>query len=110
MIGISLEEALLFIGTTLFQLLGASLAPASQGMTRPWPSIGVLASYAIGVTLMARLINSGVSLSLLVPLLTLSITLGAVAVGVLVYGESASTVKLVLLGLATVFICLASRY
>ena len=107
---VSLESIVLFLGTAIFQLLGASLVPATHGMTKPLPAMGVLVSYAIGVTLMARLLNTGVSLSLLIPLLTLGITLGAIAVGVTVYGESASLTKLVLLGLATILICLASRY
>lgn len=100
---------LLFFGATIFQLLGASLIPATNGMTRPLPMCAVALCYAVGVTLMARLINSGVGLSMVIPLITLAITIGAIAVGVTFYGESASAIKLLMLGLATIFISIASR-
>lgn len=107
---ISGSSILLFLGTTIFQLLGASLVPATHGMTKPLPIVGVALSYAVGVTLMARLINSGVSLSLVIPLITLAITFGAIAVGVTVYGEGASVIKLLLLGFSTILIGIATHY
>lgn len=90
----------LFAGATLFQLLGASLLPMTRGMTAPGPAAAVAVAYAIGVTCMARLIVSGVNLSLLIPIITVAIVLCSVLVGVIAYGDSASPAKLAMLVVA----------
>lgn len=92
----------LFIAATLFQLAGASILPATRGMTAPLPSFAVFACYAIGLVCMARLVVSGVNLSLLIPIITLAIIVGSVVIGITVYGDSPSPMKLAWLAGAVV--------
>ena len=84
------------------QVIGASLMPMTKGLTEIIPTLGFGIAFAIGLGIMARLINSGINLSALLPFMAAVVPLCAIAVGVLVYGESASALKLSLL----VFSCL----
>lgn len=107
---ISLQTIFLFLGATVFQLIGVLLLPATKGMTQLLPTLGVALGYAIGVTCMSRMIVSGIDLSLLIPLITVTIILSAVAAGVIFYGDSASTLKIGMLVVAASLIGVASRY
>ncbi|BBF69969.1 hypothetical protein K9B33_00695 [Sphingobium sp. 3R8] len=98
----------LFVAATLFQLAGASILPATRGMTAPWPSLAVFACYAIGLICMARLVVSGVNLSLLIPIITLAIIIGSVVVGLAIYGDSPSPMKLA--WLAGAVICMGLSF
>ncbi|MBA4089643.1 MAG: hypothetical protein C0494_03480 [Sphingobium sp.] len=98
----------LFVAATLFQLAGASILPATRGMTAPWHSLAVFACYAIGLICMARLVVSGVNLSLLIPIITLAIIIGSVVVGLAIYGDSPSPMKLA--WLAGAVICMGLSF
>ncbi|MDR7154033.1 multidrug transporter EmrE-like cation transporter [Sphingobium xenophagum] len=100
----------LFLAATLFQLLGASLLPITRGMTMIWPSAAVFVCYAVGLICMARLVVSGVNLSLLIPIITLAIIVGSVIVGISVYGDSPSLTKLAWLGGAIFCMGVSFRY
>lgn len=104
------QTGLLFAGAAIFQLIGVLLLPATKGMTQLMPTLGVALGYAIGVTCMGRLIASGVDLSLMIPLITVTIMLAAVAAGVVLYGDSASPMKIGALIAAGVMVGIASRY
>jgi small multidrug resistance pump len=84
------------------QVIGASLMPMTKGLTEIIPTLGFAIAFAIGLGIMARLINSGINLSALLPFMAAVVPLCAIAVGVFVYGESASTIKISLL----IFSCL----
>ncbi len=84
------------------QVIGASLMPMTKGLTEIIPTLGFGIAFAIGLGIMARLIYSGINLSALLPFMAAVVPLCAIAVGVLVYGESASALKISLL----VFSCL----
>ena len=84
------------------QVIGASLMPLTKGLTEIIPTLGFGIAFAIGLGIMARLINSGINLSALLPFMAAVVPLCAIAVGVLVYGESASALKISLL----IFSCL----
>ena len=84
------------------QVIGASLMPMTKGLTEIIPTLGFAIAFAIGLGIMARLINSGINLSALLPFMAAVVPLCAIAVGVFVYGESASTLKISLL----IFSCL----
>ena len=107
---LTLQSGLLFAAATIFQLIGVLLLPATKGMTQLMPTLGVALGYAIGVTCMSRLIISGVDLSLMIPLITVSIMLAAVAAGVILYGDTASPIKIASLIAAGVMVGIASRY
>ena len=84
------------------QVIGASLMPLTKGLTEIIPTLGFAIAFAIGLSIMARLINSGINLSALLPFMAAVVPLCAIAVGVLAYDESASALKISLL----VFSCL----
>ena len=88
--------------SVICQVIGASLRPMTKGLTEVIPTLGFGIAFAVGLGIMARLINSGINLSALLPFMAAVVPLCAIAVGVLVYGESASALKLSLL----VFSCL----
>ena len=80
-----------------FQILGLYLIPMTRGFTAPLPSIGAALAFLIGVPLMARMVNSGANISILLPLVAAAVPLGAVAVGIFAYGESASAARVIAL-------------
>ena len=84
------------------QVIGASLMPLTKGLTEIIPTLGFAIAFAIGLSIMARLINNGINLSALLPFMAAVVPLCAIAVGVFVYGESASALKISLL----IFSCL----
>lgn len=106
----SLQNGLLFAGAAIFQLIGVLLLPATKGMTQPLPTLGVALGYGIGVTCMSRMIVSGMDLSLMIPLITVTIMLAAVAAGILLYGDTASPIKIGALIVAGLMVGIASRY
>ncbi len=79
------------------QLLGTAMLPLTQGLTRPVPTLVGALGFLIGTGLMARLVNSGVNLSVLVPLVSAAVPLASIAMGVLLFGDTPSVPKLALL-------------
>jgi multidrug transporter EmrE-like cation transporter len=79
------------------QLLGTAMLPLTQGLTRPVPTLIGALGFLIGTGLMARLVNSGVNLSVLVPLVSAAVPLASIAMGVLLFGDTPSVPKLALL-------------
>jgi len=84
------------------QVIGASLMPMTKGLTEIIPTIGFGIAFATGLGIMARLINSGINLSALLPFMAAVVPLSAIVVGIMFYGESSSALKISLL----VFSCL----
>ena len=107
---LNLNLILLVAGAAIFQLAGVSFLPASRGMTAPLPTLGVIVCYAIGITCMGRLFVSGMGLGLVVPLVTLIIIIGAIAVGMVLYGDNPSPAKLALVVGAVGLMVLSSRF
>ncbi len=64
--------------------------PLTRGLTEVVPTIGFGIAFAIGLGIMARLINSGINLTALLPFMAAVVPLCAVAVGIIFHGESAS--------------------
>lgn len=106
---ISLSSALIFIGSILFQIAGISLWPLTNGFTEFLPTLGAIAGQLIGNFMFCRLLYKGVSLSLLVPLGSAAIPLVVSTIGILVYGESVSVLKIVLLISACSLIAFAGK-
>ncbi|MGV3770946.1 MAG: SMR family transporter [Sphingobium phenoxybenzoativorans] len=107
--GITVNGVLLFLGATVLQMIGTTLLPASRGLTVPVPSVIMFLCFGIGFAILARLIASGMSLSMLIPLNTLVLTIGSVAVSILLYKENVPPTKLALLAGSGVMLALASR-
>jgi multidrug transporter EmrE-like cation transporter len=87
----------MFAASAVLQLIGLIMLPLTKGFTEPMPTLGAALSFLVGIGLLARLIHSGVNLSALIPLLAATVPLATIAFGVLVYGESASLLKITML-------------
>ena len=108
MSNLSISTVLIFAASVVFQLFGLVMLPLTKGFTEPVPTIGAAVGFLLGIGLLARLINSGANLSMLIPLLAAIVPLVTIAFGFLVYGELASTLKVVLLVSACILIGVAS--
>jgi multidrug transporter EmrE-like cation transporter len=109
MAGMNVGLTIIFISSVGFQLLAISMLPLTEGLTKPIPtSVGAL-GFLIGMGLLARLVNSGVTLSTVIPLMSTAVPIASIAMGVLFFGDSASALKIVALVAACVLIGLASR-
>lgn len=96
-----------FVASVALQVLALSLLPRSEGFTRPLPTLILIVAFIAGIWLMARLTASGVPISILTPITAAVVPLGVVAVGVLVYGEPASLLRVAVLVVACVLIGIA---
>lgn len=80
----------------------------TRGFTEPLPPIGAALAFLIGVPLLARMVHSGANISILMPIVAAAVPLGAVAVGIFAYGESASAARVVALVVACVLVGVAN--
>jgi multidrug transporter EmrE-like cation transporter len=94
--------------SALAQVAGLTMMPASKGLTEPWPTLGLAQGFIEGIGILARISNMGVNLSLLIPFVAALVPLGAVAVGVFLYGEPASFAKIGILVTACVLVGVAN--
>ena len=108
MAAISPTVLLMALVSLLAQAAGVSLLPKTQGLTDPLFTAAFALCFALGLGLMARIVHAGVSLGLLIPFMSATVPLVAIMVGIFVYGESASPLKLALLVGACVTIGVAS--
>ncbi|WP_374410343.1 hypothetical protein [Novosphingobium colocasiae] len=91
------------------QALGLSLIPATRGFTALWPTIVCILAFVLSFGVFARLVNNGVELSMLTPIITVTLQLVVLVIGVTVYHESASFAKIGLLLGATAMIATATQ-
>ena len=87
----------MFIISVVAQLIGVMLMPHTQGFTRLLPTLGCGTAFLVGLWMVARLIASGAPIGILMPLLAAVIPIGAIAIGVVMFGETASWTKVVML-------------
>ena len=106
---ISIQVLALFAGSVIGQLVALGLLPRTQGFANPVMTVVCLAFFVFSIWMIARLVHSGVNLSLLMPILAAVIPLGTIAIGVLVYGDNPSLGRIALLVAACGLIGLASR-
>ena len=85
-----------FVSITL-QVVALSLLPITQGFSRPLPTIASIVSFVAGIGLLARILATGVPLSILLPVSSAVVPLAVLAVGVTFYGEPASLLRVALL-------------
>lgn len=106
---ISLPSVLIFTGSILIQILGVSLWPLTNGFTELLPTLACVLAQLTGNFMFCRLLYKGVPLSFLIPLGSAIMPLVVSTIGVLVYGESVSVLKIVLLVIACSLIALSGR-
>ncbi|MFT3975549.1 MAG: hypothetical protein QM688_00300 [Sphingomonas bacterium] len=98
------------LGSLAFQLVGIFLLPMTKGFTDPLPTLGSALGFLVGIGLLARISASGMNISVLIPLISALNPLGAVVIGVLVYGDSAPVAKIAMLVSACALIGLAGIF
>lgn len=97
MLAIPLRIYVLFFASVAFQILAMTLLPRSRGFTVLLPTVGCAALFICGIWMIARMYQSGAKLGIMSPLLAAIIPLGVIAVGILLYHESASPLRITLL-------------
>jgi multidrug transporter EmrE-like cation transporter len=90
----------MFLASVGFQVLAVALLPRTRGFTQLLPTLGCSLLFICGIWMVARMYQSGAKLGILSPLLAAVIPLGVMAVGIIVYHESASPLRITLLVLA----------
>jgi len=94
---VSPRVAALFCASVAFQLLAMLLLPRTRGFTVALPTIACALLFVGGIWMVARMYSSGAPLGIMSPLLAAVIPLGVIAIGVLVYNESASPLRISML-------------
>ncbi|HVB37964.1 MAG TPA: SMR family transporter, partial [Vicinamibacterales bacterium] len=87
----------LVLATAGGQWVAVALLPRTEGFTRLIPTIGCAACFVFSAWAIARLTHGGADVSVVIPLIAAIIPLGAVAIGILLYREPASLLRVVLL-------------
>jgi len=88
--------AMLF-GSVVFQVVGITFMGLSQGYTIARWSIASAMFFCLGIWLMGRVSGSGVGVSVVIPIVSAAIPLISIVVGLTLFHEPASPLKIVLL-------------
>jgi len=91
-------------------LVAIGLLPITRGFSVLLPTVICLVSFLIAIAMLARLTHSGLNLGIMMPAYAAVVPLGTIAIGILVYGESASFLRVGLLGAACAFVGVANRW
>lgn len=87
----------MFLLSTALQAVSWSLLPMTSGFTKFGPSAIFVLLFTFGVWLMGRVSASGIPLSILIPVTATIVPLITVIVGITIYHEPASLMRLMLL-------------
>lgn len=107
--GFAWRTALMLAFVTATQVLAASLLVRTAGFRDPLWTAACLLSYLVSFWVVARMVNEGMALSVIVPLLAAAVPLATVLVAVTLLGEKASWSRLGLLTVACAMVGVASR-
>jgi multidrug transporter EmrE-like cation transporter len=108
--GISVATAGLFGAAVVAQVVSISMLPRTLGFTNLTYTLVCLIAFDLSLWICARLFGSGISLGVLIPTMSALVPLASILVGVVVYHESASIPRLVLLGIACGVIGVAASF
>ena len=103
-----LSTAFMFLASIIFQVSALAFLPLTKGYTNVVNSIICSVLFVIGIALLAKIISTGVRMSILIPLSAAAVPIAIVGVSLVFYGEPASALKIVLLLSACGIIGLAS--
>jgi multidrug transporter EmrE-like cation transporter len=98
-----------FVAAVALQLITVALLPRTKGFTAPLQTLECLGAFSLSLWMIARIAYNGASLGILIPLLNALVPMGAIAIGVFLYGEAASVQKMAMLFFACTLIGVASR-
>jgi multidrug transporter EmrE-like cation transporter len=110
MAAINVQTIGTFVLQVLMQLTAIAMLLPSKGFTRAGPALVCVVAIVASVYLLARLTNSGVNLSTLIPWAATMVPLASIAMGMLIFGETASPMKVSLLVLACLIVAAAGRF
>lgn len=99
---------IMLLASTVTQVAAALLMPATRGLTALWPTIGMFLGFGVGIGLLARVVGSGVNLSIAIPLVATALPLSSILFGVAFLGEGGSPLKILLLVSACGMVLVAS--
>jgi quaternary ammonium compound-resistance protein SugE len=99
----------LFVAALISQMIAVILFPRTNGFTHPSATVACVTVLVFSAWMLARLVHGGVSLGVLFPLMAAIVPLGAVVVGIVLYGEGSSFPKVAMLVIACGLVGLASR-
>jgi small multidrug resistance pump len=108
MLNMPLPVIAMFAFTIFGQSLGLSLIPATRGFTAVVPTVVCIVSFISSFAVFARMVNGGVLFTSLAPVITVTLQLVVLIVGVVVYHEPASLSKIGLLVGAAIMIGMAT--
>ena len=104
----SVTSVLIFLFSVAVQIGGITLLPKTAGFTKPLMTLACCTLMLLGIAALARLSYRGVELGILIPIMAATIPLLTIFMGIVLYQESASPLKLSLLGAACVLIGVAA--
>jgi quaternary ammonium compound-resistance protein SugE len=104
-----LRSIAMVVASVAAQIIAIGLLPRTGGFSHPVPTIGCIVAFIFSFWMVACLLHAGASLGVLVPLMSALVPLGAMLVGIAVYGETSSLPKILALVAACVLVGLASR-
>lgn len=93
-----------FALAVLLQLIALPLLAMSQGFTKPLPTAGCLLAFAGAFWFLARIVDSGYNLGVLIPILSAIVPLVSVIIGVVILGETASVGRIAVLCAACILV------
>lgn len=85
---------LMLVVSIALQIFAIYMIPLTKGLTQALPVIIWAVAVLIATAMVVRIAHAGVSLSLVVPVMSALVPLGGIAVAILVYGEPASFPKI----------------
>jgi multidrug transporter EmrE-like cation transporter len=86
-----------FLISIAFQVGAILLLPSTRGFTNPLTSVLCVASFGVALWMLARIVNSGVDLGLLIPISAAAVPLATIIAGILIFREPASPMRVLLL-------------
>ena len=98
-----------FLVSIVFQVGAILLLPSTRGFTNPLSSLLCVASFGVALWMLARIINAGVDLGLLIPISAAFVPLATMVAGIVIFGEPGSPLRVLLLLSACVLVGIAGR-
>jgi|ERR1700733_4199581 multidrug transporter EmrE-like cation transporter len=106
--GISLTTSGLFAAAVLAQVLSVAVLPRTLGFTNLGYTLVCVIAFDVSLWICARIFVSGVRLGAFIPAMSALVPLASILLGVIVYHETASKLRIGLLLIACGFIGAAS--
>jgi multidrug transporter EmrE-like cation transporter len=98
-----------FALSLVFQVSALLLLPATRGFTQLLPSLLCVGLFAVGLWMLARIIHSGVDVSILIPVSAAFVPIATTIAAVVFFHEPGSVLRVALLLVACALIGVASR-